>query len=435
MSLYSTHKAEKPKEPPVAAGERFMACVLDGDINAIYNMLDPNVFMTTPMGLNHGRPDVKCWIAFDTKVMKECNATIKVGACTGDEDSLKTARSTWSIGALTFTDVIVLNQMLLIKSIRRTMVRRAPRDAAEKALTSRMLLAWTGPHFAKYCCPKAVGVDNRALVLPVLDYTYHKLTRVRQLLTTCPKGGRPVTDPGIVRHHIVDLENAKAEEKRDKATQQASKDKFGIVSKDEITIRATNRDGDHNAIIIDRHALVTAAGESRVESLEDSEVAGSTDRLHFVASGLRLTKNELTSADELDQVIRLTIINAFHFLTWVDLSCNMLKTIPDLSQYPIVVLYLHDNRIPDGERSVQDLCKLTQLQSLTLFGNPLQSDAPSARDYKFRVLSAVRGAGRKAADVALKTFDHSVLSASDKSNIDRFAASAARPASGRRSPR
>src|SRR5437868_6478339 len=81
--------------------------------------------------------------------------------------------------------------------------------------------------------------------------------------------------------------------------------------------------------------------------------------------------NQITNASEFELVTRLVVMNAFYFLSWVDLASNSITEVPDLSPFPIVSLYLHDNKIANTA-SVQNLKSMKYLQNLTLFGNPIQ---------------------------------------------------------------
>jgi hypothetical protein len=423
------------KEPPVAAAEKFISCFLSGDMVTLSAILDPTIVMTCPMGLFHGRPHVKGWLSFDSAVVRRSKMKVKVQNAKMEGDALKTASVTWTVGFLTFVDTVILNQVLLIRAVRRTWSRRLPKNDAELAATNALLLSWTGPHFEKYCTPKTLGVDNRAMVLPVLDFSFGNFTRARDILNAKPREGKTIMDRDVVLHYLGTEDSTK--KTGGGATQgaapKAAATMFGQPAKDEITIRAKNRDGDQGAIVIDRKQLDRVNGAKSVEALEDSEVAVNEDRTRYAASGLRLCSNKLEDPRELDQVIRLIVFNAFYFLTWIDLSTNGMTSIPDLSQYPIAVLYLHDNKISDWDQ-VKKLAALTQLQTLTLFGNEIQAKAASPREYKFKALAAVKGPGRSADAMALKNFDHGVLLAAERDNVDRYAATpAGRSASATRS--
>ena len=437
--LHSHHHGQAKgtsKEPPVLASEKFMGAFVAGDMGTVASMMDPAIVMTSPMGLFHGRTHARGWIAFDCAVIKKHGAKITVHETRMEGDATKTASTVWSVGALTFTDTMTLNQVLLVRTIRRTLRRKTAKNEKELALTNALLLSWTGPHFEKYCTPQAKHIDNRAMVLPVLDFSFCGIVRPREMLHKKPRDGKVIADKSVVVHYLPDHgkkpDPKEGQDASKTAANTAAATDFG--RKEEITIRAKNRDGDQGAIVIDKKMLDSdlASGKSGVGSLEDGEVAVNEDRVRYAASGLRLCNNAIENAKELDQVIRLSLFNAFYFLTWVDLSSNKLVAVPDLSQYPVTTLYLHDNKIKDWAE-LKKLADLPQLHSLTLFGNELQEIAPSSRDYKFRALTAVKGPSRSAKDMALKTFDHSVLSPSERTNVDRFSvthsAGRSRPAS------
>ena len=418
----ASHQQKKAKEPAVASAEKFMNAIQEGNMNELaQTLLDPKILFNCPMGIFFSRPHVKRWIAFEEKVM--AGHKIKYHG-TSSDDGMRVARNRWSIEGLHFVDTIVLNQVLMIKTVRRVMERR-PNNAKEADATNALLLAWTGPYFAKYCGPKK-GLNNRALVLPVLDYAYQNLKNCRELLVTRPKDGKEITDFRIALHFLTDVTD---EEIDGEAPPPSTLHMQHKQEKDEVTIRAKNRDGEQAALVIDRAALgSTEEGAGKMESLEDSEVVVKEERLRFVASGLKLCNNEFTHAHDLDQAIKIFIVNAFYFLNWVDLSSNKLVSIPDLSQYPIVVLYLHDNKIA-SMAEVEKLQGLSQLQSLTLFENDIQSKRTKARDYKYEVLNILweghckRYEGQSNLspnDMPLKSFDHSVLTVEDKQCMERF---------------
>lgn len=384
--MYTAGTSERAKDPAVANAEKLMKAITDGEITAIYNILDPKIMLNGPMGVYQSRPHVKAWLEFEQSVLQGApivhHGTVSV-------DGLKVAKTTWSVHGLHFVDVVTLNQVLSIRTVRRTMVRKYKNDA-EKERGEKLLLAWTGPYFSKYCGPKAKGVDNRALVLPVLDYAYMGLKNVRDLLTTKPNGGREIQETSIVFHFLHQAAEKERDDAAAAAAERAAQESkqttaFSSHPREEVTIRAKNRDGEQAAIVIDR-SMLDGKHESRVESLEDGEVVVKEDRMRFVCSGIKLCNNELVDCRELEIVLKLYVVNAFYFLSMLDLSSNGITVIPELAQFPLQALYLHDNKISDM-RETEKLKDLTQLTSLTLFGNPIQSNARSAKEYKYCVLS------------------------------------------------
>jgi hypothetical protein len=397
-------------------------------------------------------------------------------------EAARTAVTTWRIAALTFRDTVTLNVGLLVRYFTRVMVREVPRSEEERKLTDALLLAWTGPFFASYVAPKKLStsrIDNHVVVLPVLDFSFCDMTKASDMLRKRPRDGKEIRDTRIVFHFLDDAELSLIEAQRKPATAGASTGaahQFASArgapahgrraagggngaASGEITIRARNRDGEQAALIIDRDELAgTKRGESRVEALEDAEMMGADfDRSRYAASGLKLNNNSLRDVSNLDNVLRFSVVNAFYFLTWLDLSSNAITHIPSLTSFPIATLYLHDNKIAQLE-DVRALKDVRTLQHLTLYGNPVQSADP--RQYKLAVLaalvppdpvarpepgaSAAAGrrsatpgaqivAGRRAASTAaappqqapsvrlrLKSLDHAMLSVDDRRGLDTF---------------
>ena len=63
------------------------------------------------------------------------------------------------------------------------------------------------------------------------------------------------------------------------------------------TIQAKGRNGETNAIIIDKDTLTRSNAEpSRMEALEDEEVGHGRERNLYVCSGVRLDNNGLTDS-------------------------------------------------------------------------------------------------------------------------------------------
>eukprot|EP00759_Apiculatamorpha_spiralis_P016180 PhF_6_TR22522/c0_g2_i1/m.31971 len=129
--------------------------------------------------------------------------------------------------------------------------------------------------------------------------------------------------------------------------------------------------------------------EEKAAILEVEEVSVAVDDVKYLASGIKISNNEIVTdlpiPNSWDFRLKQVIANAFYTLTFVDFSSNKLTQIPDLSQFPIMSLYLHDNLITDVQE-VLKLKKLEQLQSLTLYRNPLQDQVSH---YKFLVLNLI----------------------------------------------
>jgi hypothetical protein len=447
---------EAKKEPAVVSAERFMTAVIAGDDADISQSLDPQISFSCPMGIYHGRPNIKAWIQFELSILKPYASKIIVHSTTS-EDGIRSAVTRWSVGGLWFTDAITQTQFLTLRSIKRTMERRN-RTKEDAEIADALLLAWTGPYFSKYCARrKGPGIiDNRALVLPLLDYSHQKISNVREILTNKPKEGKLVQEESVIFHFLTSAaakEQQEQEAKNSQAQQQLGDSKANekLIFQNqpkEVTIKAKNRQGETLAIIIDTNSLQQA--DTRLENMDDKDFAVNKSRTYYVASGIKLNNNDLVEATKLDSVLKLFVVNAFYFLSVVDLSSNKLTSVPDLSQYPVSSLYLHDNNISSWA-ALQPITMLTQLSSLTLFGNPIQSSEASIKTYKFNVLclcckdtsssastqssagargrspspecrptSPVGSGGVKSKLVTLKQLDHSVVSPLELQTLEQF---------------
>ena len=130
------------------------------------------------------------------------------------------------------------------------------------------------------------------------------------------------------------------------------------------------------------------------------------DEMNVVLSHLI---SQIVSSARIDEALKRLCFNAFYFLTWVDLSFNKITEIPDFSQFPIIILYLHANEIKNINE-VKKLKCLEELQSLTLYGNPIQDQIAN---YKYSVLNMLKCER----EWSIKKFDFAVLSDRDHDNM------------------
>jgi hypothetical protein len=411
----ATGAVNKAKDPPILVAERFRAAMMhDAAEGAMYSTLDLSACLSTPMAIVYSRGRIRKWIAFDRRVIRGCGAVIEFepdekGGIVVDAESGRSVVSTYRIGALQFTDYFTLNNVLMVRSVRRVIRKLRPRSAAERKLTDDLLLAWTGPHFTAFCSMSTATagshIDNRVVALPVLDFSFCQLEHPRDMLVKPPRDGKEIRDKNVYLHYLVysappAAATAGAASPGNPASASSGAGGDGGArsqrrpgagpSRDDVIIKAKNRVGDEDHLVIDRNELARGSKGSdqidqRIELLEDAEAVIKDDKCRFAASGLKLNNNALAGdVAEIEQVTRLVVMNAFYFLAWVDLSSNAITRVPDLSAFPIVSLYLHDNRIA-SLADVGSLRDMTTLQNLTLFGNPLQSDLPA--HYKLPVLS------------------------------------------------
>lgn len=120
-------------------------------------------------------------------------------------------------------------------------------------------------------------------------------------------------------------------------------------------------------------------------------------RIRKITTAVKLNNNLLETTACLPQSLEFAMSSPLVTLQWLDLSFNMLTTIePPLLRFEnLKALYLHGNCIRCLS-SVERLCKLKKLISLTLNGNPIES----SRSYRSYVIGCLRG---------IKSLDHSTV--------------------------
>ena len=252
-------------------------------------------------------------------------------------------------------------------------VDRDVAPSAQAADRDALLLQWTGPHFVGFCtAATTVGsrIDNRLVALPVLDFSFCQLKDVRELLDKPPRDGKEIRDKNVYLHFLAYAEaEARAQQEKARREQEEEARARGggaAARRDDVIIKAKNRVGDEGHIVIDKNELAkgsrgSASLDARIELLEDAESVIRDDKSRYACSGLKLNNNAIGDATALEMICRLVIMNAFYFLSWVDLASNQITQVPDLSPFPIVSLYLHDNKIATLEH-VKELRNMKLLQ-------------------------------------------------------------------------
>ena len=136
----------------------------------------------------------------------------------------------------------------------------------------------------------------------------------------------------------------------------------------------------------------------------------------FNTNSVKLSNNQLQDVSLLPKCLRLLLHHSMLNLSWIDLSCNNIDSIPsDFDDFPLQVLYLHSNNISSFEE-VKKLAGITTLHSLTLWNNPLENKAGG--NYKMHCLNILcsRFTGR----TSLRKLDHVVISKADSQNCKMF---------------
>lgn len=123
-----------------------------------------------------------------------------------------------------------------------------------------------------------------------------------------------------------------------------------------------------------------------------------------ISVAVKLNNNSIETLQDLPQSLTCVMEDPLRNLLWLDMSFNKLSSIePALVQLVgLKALYLHGNAIKSLP-SVERLRKLPKLISLTLNGNPVESN----RCYHYYVIGAL---------APLRQLDHSTITEEEKQN-------------------
>ncbi|XP_069496408.1 leucine-rich repeat-containing protein 51 isoform X2 [Ambystoma mexicanum] len=126
-----------------------------------------------------------------------------------------------------------------------------------------------------------------------------------------------------------------------------------------------------------------------------------------ITQSIRLNNNTLTELSGFRDMIAKVLADPTQ-LRWIDLSFNDLSTIDTvITRYQnMYVLNLHANSIKELSE-VDKLAYLPNLKSLTLHGNPIESE----KGYRSYVISLLPG---------LKSFDFSGVTKQDRANAEAW---------------
>jgi hypothetical protein len=121
----------------------------------------------------------------------------------------------------------------------------------------------------------------------------------------------------------------------------------------------------------------------RKQTLE--ALAALTGHPRYHCSALKVDHNKLTSRSVivLPQVLAVLTVGALTNLQSIDLSFNLLETVPNFSGLPLHTLLLHCNRIPTLAEAAKLQAMNKTLRKLSLNDNPLQE---ATKRYKYAVL-------------------------------------------------
>mmetsp|Transcript_22803 Transcript_22803/g.41057 ORF Transcript_22803/g.41057 Transcript_22803/m.41057 type:complete len:475 (-) Transcript_22803:2201-3625(-) len=130
----------------------------------------------------------------------------------------------------------------------------------------------------------------------------------------------------------------------------------------------------------------------------------------LVASGLKLDNNQLTTLEGITEVLTEKLKpNCYNCLQWVDLSCNGLLQVPEeLLPLPLVVLYMHSNKITHMADVEKVRALRETLVTFSLNGNPV-AETRAHKDYRPLIMMWLP---------KLRALDFSTITATDHEELE-----------------
>lgn len=246
-------------------------------------------------------------------------------------------------------------------------------------------------------------------LFPMLDYSFVELAEgdaIRLLQVPplsgekhIPKGPRPEVDPRLAKGVFLTDEND--------PTIQRDRPQRTLI-------KAKSKKGEEEAYEFDtrqRLAFLDADGDGEDGNGERETVEGLVEvcRKHD-ANAVRISSCKLQErVDKLALILRGLVANAFITIRSLDLSDNLLTTIPPLTSLPLQKLFLHGNRIRDWREVEEHVCPLPFIRFLTLHGNPI-AESRDPPYWPYLLSSLLRHPHRL---VRLKQLDFVTLTAQD----------------------
>jgi Leucine-rich repeat (LRR) protein len=169
----------------------------------------------------------------------------------------------------------------------------------------------------------------------------------------------------------------------------------------EMTNACTVVDGcGPSASVMDLSFLELNTLEDLSEVVE-APVAGRRSKKGQQITSVKLNDNSLEGLDGLAESLGASGVGDLSSIQWLDLSCNNILSLPNLSAFPNVSsINLHGNQIK-SLAEVKKLTGLKELRKLTLHGNPLCED----KHYRNYVLHHLQG---------LKSLDFTAITSRDR---------------------
>lgn len=330
-----------------------------------------------------------------------------------------------------------------IVELRREIVERSNAvDGSAAAAQKEALLNYTQKYFGTPSDRISTNsltprnrTDNHREELPVVDLSFCDIKTPIDVARAIPRGAAlRVPTQTVVSTIIGDAPDPKAQGSEEKGEGDNTR-----PNAKKVVVKAQKKDGESKAYEFEkelgdkRSNLGKALLDGGKEDNQLKAVARGKGN-KFMTSAVRLNNNELEGDFQMLPTVLCTImVDATVALTWLDLSCNKITVIPDLTIFPINILYLHQNKI----ENINEVRKLTKipLTNVTLFGNPIDN-VPTYKAEVLNILMPPAGTpAAKASKCDLKKFDHVILSKGDMRSLSSYRAMAVAGVRGKTSPR
>ena len=218
----------------------------------------------------------------------------------------------------------------------------------------------------------------------VLDYSFQDLKEPMEMLKVTPTSSKAHKPAIIVRK---EEENAKMEAIH--LMRQEAR------AKEIVIVKARNRKGEEEAYEIKHDTGILSDPREREAQEKKAELNQLVRQIQkkYECKSLRLCNNLLSDISTLVARVPNVVVNARLTLTWIDLSCNRIESLPSqgLETLPLSTLYLHSNQLGDWENVRTALRRIAGLTTLTLFSNPI---ATKTVDYRFVAVAMLTGPER-----------------------------------------
>lgn len=206
--------------------------------------------------------------------------------------------------------------------------------------------------------------------LPLLDFTFCNVPNPLQLMRLRPVSGKkhvprsvqPILEPHIAQGVFFNQQSDMTRVPKEQRVIIKARNKQGDEEVYEFVENAKSRYG----FLTDSKACAENALEKLAEALESS----------YAATRVRFSDCGMVSTEGLVPVLRRLVVNAIMTIRSLDLSCNNISILPDLSLLPLQHLHLHKNNISNWDEVENKVCPLPLLDAVSLNGNPIAENEP-----------------------------------------------------------